>query len=75
MADALSKGDIEKAFRTMRLKAVPERIPWSLVQWLDNPVVTGGLGISILEDLRGMWRSEFLAPPKIRVYLRIRMNC
>jgi hypothetical protein len=52
VADALSKGEFEKAFGVMKLKEKAERMPRALLKWVENPRVTARLGMEILENLR-----------------------
>ena len=50
-ADLLSKGKVKVARAKMFLKAEPDRLPRALLQWLENPVVTAGLGFVMATDL------------------------
>ena len=44
VADAMNKGDLGKAMKTMKLN--------TLLRWWENPVAIGNLGCEILEDMR-----------------------
>ena len=51
-ADALSKGDWERAWPLMPRKNVdPGRIPVSLLQWIRDPIPDLGLGRRVLSDM------------------------
>ena len=56
-ADALSKGDWNRAWENMPLKEVnPRRVPRVLLRWISNPIPDLNLGEKIVEEM-----SEFTA--------------
>ena len=51
-ADALSKGDWDRAWENMPLKEVdPRRIPRVLLHWISNPCPDLSLGSKILSEM------------------------
>ena len=66
-ADALSKGDMQRALLdigTVKEK-MPRRVPKTIVEWVSDPVPDPQLGHRILEELRG--QEENMEWEKIRL--------
>ena len=50
-ADLLSKGRVDGARKKVWLEPRPDRLPRALLSWMENPVVTAGLGFRMATDL------------------------